>query len=644
MSTEKINPFLFLLSRFPKRPIVFASDLALTLLAVYFVLWIDSTTIFEPLPILSRITTPLCFLLCVQAVCYWSFGLYRGVWRFASMPDLMRIIKACMVAGVILILSRMLLGAGFLLPRFSLTLFCLLAICMLSGSRLTYRWYKDNRKVFKTGKKVLVIGAGSAGESILRELKRKANMDFLPVGLIDDNPAKIGLEIHGIRVLGNTSKLAAIVQEKEVELILIAIPTANTAQMRRVVNLCEQTQVPYRTLPSFNDIASGQASINSIRPVLVEDLLSRDPIQFNKQQLQASISDKVILVTGAGGSIGSELCRKIAEYTPRAMILVEHSEFNLFQIQTQLEQQFPALTLHCFLVSVTNHEAINQMMRQHKPDYVFHAAAYKHVPLLEPQIRVALDNNVFGTQIVANAAADNQVKKFILVSTDKAVNPKNVMGATKRCAEIICQCLNQTSDTRFITVRFGNVLGSTGSVVPLFKQQIANGGPVTVTHPDMERYFMTIQEAAQLITQTVTIENPSDLYVLDMGEPVKIQYLAEQMIKLSGHRPNVDIKITYSGLRPGEKINEELFYDYEKISSSDHEKIIRVQVPAINATHYMRHLTQLKRAYFSHDENLKDYLFNLASAEWDAMPIDEEVAAMPALKNIPMSLAMEYLN
>jgi|SRR5579862_1339072 len=327
------------------------------------------------------------------------------------------------------------------------------------------------------------------------------------------------------------------------------------------------------------------------------------------------------------------------------MILIEHSEFNLFQIQTELQQKFPNLALHCHLTSVTNKEMIKQIMHQYKPDYVFHAAAYKHVPLLEAQIRVAVENNIFGTQIVAMAAHENNVKKFILVSTDKAVNPNNIMGASKRCAEIICQCLDIKSQTNFITVRFGNVLGSTGSVVPLFKHQIANGGPLTITHPDMERYFMTIEEAAQLIIETVTIENPSDLYVLDMGEPVKIQYLAEQMIKLSGHRPNVDINIIYNGLRPGEKIYEELFYDNEKVSRTNHEKILRVEAPSINEKIYMKNFAHLKEAFYAHDSHLRNYLFALAAMSDSDKDIHiKNESPFPVMKKSALPLAVEFIH
>jgi FlaA1/EpsC-like NDP-sugar epimerase len=634
------NNYFKIIAEFPKSLIVFLADLFFTLLAVVMVVSINSERGVATFANSSELFSQTVSILIIQAIAYRAFGLYRGVWRFASLPDLIRIIKACFTGTIVLTLANLFQNSNHI-PKSTLPLFCLFAICLLSGARLTYRWAKDNGSGFNIGKKVLIIGAGTAGETILRELNRKANLDFYPVGLIDDDTAKRGLEIHGIRVLGTTRELSKIVQLKNVELILIAIPRATTAQMRRIVNACEQTNVTYRTLPSINDIASGITNVNNIRNVSLEDLLCRETIQFDRTPLYECIAHKKILVTGAGGSIGSELCRKIAEISPRALILVEASEYNLFKIQAELHELFPTLEVHSYLVSITHYDMINDIMAQHTPDYVFHAAAYKHVPLLEPLPRLAIENNIFGTQIVAEAAISNKVKKFILVSTDKAVNPENVMGATKRCAELLCQSLNKNTNTHFVSVRFGNVLGSTGSVIPIFREQIAKNGPVTVTHPDMERYFMTISEAASLIIQTVTLQGNSDLYVLDMGEPIKIQYLAEQMIKLSGHIPNVDIKISYSGLRPGEKLNEELFYTDENVLRLNDSKILRVEAPVMDFTNFSLHLEQLKTACLNNDSNLKEYLFALAKAKYFAT-VNEPVEARNETSFSNSQLAIEY--
>lgn len=629
--------------KFYKSFIIFLADLLSTLAAVLLVIYINHEKSIETFSNYSQFLLETIIILGVQSFTNLRLGLYRGAWRFASIPDLIRIIQACISSTLILVFLNVFLKLHTALPLSTFPLFCLFSICLLSGPRLTYRWLKDNRKFFSKGKKVLVIGAGSAGESILRELKRKSNKDLLVVGLLDDDPSKNGIEIHGIRVLGSTHDLSRIVKEKNIELILIAIPRANSSQMRRIVSLCGETGIPYRTLPSINDIASGKTNITNIRQVTVEDLLGRDPIQFDHDKIAACIKNKKILVTGAGGSIGSELCRKIAAASPESIILIDSNEYNLFKIHSELDKQFPSLTLHCYLLSVTNHEMINQVMENHRPNFVFHAAAYKHVPLLEPQTRIAIENNIFGTQIIAEAAKQNNVEIFILVSTDKAVNPTNVMGATKRCVEILCQCLNQNSNTRFTTVRFGNVLGSTGSVIPLFEEQIANGGPVTVTHPDMERFFMTITEAAQLIIQTVTLDSASDLYVLDMGEPIKIQYLAEQMIKLSGHIPDTDIQIVYTGLRPGEKINEQLFYISENVQRINDGKIMRVNVPHVNYANFMLHLNKLKRACHENNNNLKKYLFMLANLEnLDTISNNSSEIKIAPIKLLPMPLALEY--
>lgn len=603
--------FHHVLNSIPKRPVVFTSDMLLTAAAMCYACWIDSANSFHPIIIPMHTAIMLCVISIQAASCY-LFGLYRGLWRYASLHDLVRITKACVHTTCLAFILSMYINIETVLRPSTLGLFCVLAIFLLSGSRITYRWIKETKLLSRTGTRVLVIGAGDAGESILRELKRKSSKDFRPIGILDDNPAKVGLDIQGVRVLGVTHELPNIVAAKAVELILLALPTANSAQMRSVVELCESCHVPYRTLPSLKDITTGKDNITNIRQVSVEDLLCREPISFNREALSREIGHRVVLVTGAGGSIGAELCRNIAECQPSSLILIEHSEFNLFNIHNELKRNYPQLDIHCYLVSITHRDLIHHIMKMHQPEYLFHAAAYKHVPLLEPQIRVAIDNNIFGTQILAEVAVANHVKKFILVSTDKAVNPSNVMGATKRCAEMICQSLNHSSDTRFVIVRFGNVLGSAGSVVPLFKEQIAHGGPVTITHPEMERYFMTIQEAAQLIIQTATFAQPSDLYVLDMGEPIKIQYLAEQMIKLAGHKPNIDIPIIYTGLRPGEKINEELFYQHEITTQSAHDKIISVAVPSIDSQKYLWQLQQLHQVIAKPDEQLRTYLFDMA--------------------------------
>ncbi len=371
-----------------------------------------------------------------------------------------------------------------------------------------------------------------------------------------------------------------LVEDLAIDLIMLAVPTASAAEMQRLVELCERTGKPFRTVPQLQSLLSGQVTINQLRPVSIEDLLGRTPVTLDWDALRAGLADRVVLVTGAGGSIGSELCRQVVAAGPRRLVMVDNTEFNLYRLETEFAENHPSLDFSRHLLDVGDRIGVDALFKQERPQIVFHAAAYKHVPLLEDQVRAAVRNNVFGTGVVAESADRWRCERFVLISTDKAVNPANVMGATKRVAELLCQDLATRSRTRFITVRFGNVLGSAGSVVPLFQRQIERGGPVTVTDPDIERYFMTIPEACQLIMQAAVIGEGGEIFVLDMGEPVKIRYMAEQMIRLAGREPERDIAIRYIGLRPGEKRFEELFYDAEDLIATSHPKIRTARRPA----------------------------------------------------------------
>ncbi len=422
---------------------------------------------------------------------------------------------------------------------------------------------------------MIIIGAGQAGESLIRELKRTELYDL--VGLVDDNPAKNGLDVHGIQVLGSMDDLDALVVAYNVHLIFIAIPSAGSVEMRNIVEKCERCRIPFRTLPSIKALISGRVELNALREVNIEDLLGRDQVELEWKKIETNICHKRILVTGGGGSIGSELCHQLMKLNPDKLLIIDNSEFNLYMIELKLRQAFPLITIECALVSVTDRVAVRALMQKFRPEIVFHAAAFKHVPMIERQVRVGVINNIMGTKVIVEESVAISVEKFILISTDKAVNPTNVMGATKRVAEIYCQNLNLRVNTQLITVRFGNVLGSVGSVVPLFKQQIKQGGPLTLTHPDMERYFMTISEASQLILQAMANGSGGEIFVLDMGEPVKIKYLAEQMIRLSGKEPDKDIRIDYIGLRPGEKLFEELFHQSEQLVETAHEKLFKAR-------------------------------------------------------------------
>ena len=548
----------------------------------------------------------LALLYSVQIAAYYYFKIYRGLWRFSSLNDVLRILKAVSSTALFVIPLFYLTSVLAFIPRSILPLYALILTTLWCGARLTMRLLLD--KKYQTAgisvqqaKKVLIIGAGQAGESLVRDLNR-TNL-YQVLGFIDDNIAKIGLEVHGVQVLGPTSQLVKCVKHYAIDLLFIAIPSANSASMRKIVTFCDLTQIPYRTLPSLAALAEGQVNVNTLRAVNIEDLLGRDPVHLEWDKIATAILGKRIVVTGGGGSIGSELCRQIAALKPSCIAIIENSEFNLYQIEQELLQTFPKLSIKPCLISITDELAIEHLFAEFKPEILFHAAAFIHVPMLQNQIRVAVINNIMGTQVLAKASVAFEVEKFILISSDKAVNPTNIMGTTKRVAEIYCQNLNAQVETQFITVRFGNVLGSAGSVVPLFQKQLQQGGPLTVTHPDMMRYFMTIAEASQLILQAMVNGHGGEIFVLDMGEPIKISYLAEQMIRLAGKEPGHDIAIEYVGLRPGEKLYEELFHPSEELVATAHEKLFKAKFRKIEWEELTQTLRMLTAACTAHQED-----------------------------------------
>ncbi len=543
----------------------------------------------------------------VQGIVFVFFGLYRGVWRFASVPDLARIVKAVIAGTAIVAISIFFLTRLLYVPRTVFVFYGLLLPLLLGGPRFLYRLVKDREFGATLDKKALVVGAGAAGEMLVRDLLRNSPKIYHPVGFLDDDRRKLGKEIHGVRVIGTTEGLSQIVEEWAVDLILLAVPSATAQQMRRIVEKCEQSGVPFRTLPKIQDLLRGDVDIGKLREVQIDDLLGREPVSLDWQAIRSDLKGKSILVSGGGGSIGAELCRQIARLEPDALIIFEQSEFNLYSTELELRRVHPDLNLHACLGDVCDAAAVQNVFETHAPDIVFHAAAYKHVPMLEHQVREAVRNNVFGSRNVANQADRSGCETFVMISTDKAVNPHNIMGVTKRVAEIYSQTLGQRSKTRFITVRFGNVLGSAGSVIPLFQNQIAAGGPVTVTDPEVTRYFMTISEASQLILQASVMGQGGEIYVLDMGEPIKIAYLAEQLIRLSGRSPNDDIEIVFTGLRPGEKRYEELFHPDEETTDTGHAKILLAKSRDAKWDWLSEHLQTLESACsdFNEDEILR---------------------------------------
>jgi len=510
----------------------------------------------------------------VQLVSFYCFGLYRGIWRFASVPDLMRILKAVVVGALVTFLALFIWQRLEGIPRSVIVLYPILLIAGLAVPRLLYRWMKDQHLGFSSqqGKRALIIGAGRAGELLVRDLLKGGQ--YQPVAFLDDDKKKHGLEIHGVRVITGTGLFEEQVGKLNIEIVLLAMPTASAALMRKLVDQSAVVKIPCRTLPSLPELADGTVEVGTLRDIQIEDLLGREEIVLDDVQIQGFLKDKSVLVTGAGGSIGSELCRQILLYQPEKLIMLDHGEYNLYQIEGEIGRN-KVVSVVALLGDIRDESRMKWVFETYQPHIVFNAAAYKHVPLVEENPAEGIKTNVLGTCKLADITVENGCEKFVQVSTDKAVNPANVMGATKRAAEIYCQNLNdRTSRTAFITTRFGNVLGSAGSVVPLFQTQIQQGGPVTVTHPEITRYFMTIPEAVRLILQAGSMGDGGEIFVLDMGEPIKIVDLAEQMICLSGMEPEKDIKIEFTGLRPGEKLFEELFHKAESLMGTTHPKIM----------------------------------------------------------------------
>ncbi len=587
-----------------------AHDLACIPVAWFGAYWLRFNLGAIPLDLLHAAGLMLPAVMMTQAVAFWAFGLYRGVWRFASIPDLVRILKAVTV-GVLCSLLVLFLSFRLVhMPRAIFPIYTILLLTMLCGSRFVYRWYKDKRAPLgKHLQRVLIVGAGNAGESLCRDLLRK-DSQYMPVAFVDDARKHHGRDIHGIRVLGDCTSIPNVIQNQSVDLIMIALPSANAKDMRRIHAICESTNIPVHALPGINDLMSGRVTLASLRKISLEDLLGRDPIALDRALIHASLAQKRVLVSGGAGSIGSELCRQILQFAPKELVIVDNNEYHLFLLEQELLKTEPQTHIHFLLADVCDATAVHALFSKHRPEVVFHAAAFKHVPLLQHQVRAAIKNNVLGTNEMAHAACVHDVEKFILVSTDKAVNPTSLMGASKRAAELVCQRLN--AKTQFITVRFGNVLGSRGSVVETFKKQLEAGGPLTVTHPDMTRFFMTTKEACQLILQAMSLGQGRELFVLDMGEPVKIRYMAEQMIRLAGKKLDEEISVTYTGLREGEKLYEELFHKKEHLMATDHAKILIAKHRQYE-TELLNHLfEQLDKAVRdNHLSNMHKYLHAL---------------------------------
>ncbi|HET7674114.1 MAG TPA: nucleoside-diphosphate sugar epimerase/dehydratase [Gammaproteobacteria bacterium] len=578
------------------RWVVLAHDLAWVPVSIFLAYWLRFNLELPPDGFFDGMVVVMLLALPVHAVTFWVFGCYRGIWRFASVPDLIRIAKAVMLGGLATALGVALFARMHGVPRSVLILYPLLLAIGTGGTRLAYRILRDHHiKPERVDlERALIIGAGRAGELLVRDLVRHG--PFAPVAMLDDDARKQGNEIHGVRVWGRIDALDHLIPALNAQIVLVATASLPRTTLETVVQVCAENNAQCRILPGLDQLANGHVETSRLRPVTVEDLLGREPVCLDQQRVTEFLRGRRILVTGGGGSIGSELCRQLADREPELIIIVDHSEFNLYRIEQQLAARTKPVKFVKVLGDIRGASIIDGVFRRYAPQVVFHAAAYKHLPMVEDNPVEGVWNNVFGTKQVADAAVKYGATDFVFVSTDKTVNPTSIMGVTKRVAELYCQALGRRTATHFITTRFGNVLGSTGSVVPHFERQIKAGGPVTVTHADVTRYFMTIGEAVSLILQAATMGEGGEIFVLDMGEPVRIRDLAEKLIRLSGLVPGRDIEITYTGLRPGEKLHEELFYQNETLRGTMHPKLLLASCSATQWVELEAALVELKQA------------------------------------------------
>ncbi|WHH61716.1 nucleoside-diphosphate sugar epimerase/dehydratase [Petroclostridium sp. X23] len=547
----------------------------------------------------------------INVTIYYFCRLYSSLWKYASVEELFQVFVATF-AGVAASLTFGLL-LGLMLPRTVYAISWMLTFLFIGSTRLSYRVMRRLKNMSFIGtdrrKRVMVIGAGFTGSMVIKEMKSHYEGISIPVVMVDDNYDKHRSHVHGVPVKGDRTKIKELAEKYRVDEIIIAIPSATKKEMKEILEICKLTKCKLKTLPTINELINGEVDITQVRDVNIEDLLGRDPVVLNMDEICGYLKDEVVLVTGGGGSIGSELCRQIARFNPKKLLIFDIYENNAYDLQNELRYIYKdALDMEVLIGSVQDRARLEHIFDTYHPGVVFHAAAHKHVPLMEANPTEAIKNNVFGTLNTAECADKYSVKKFVLISTDKAVNPTNIMGATKRVAEMIVQNMSRHSNTEFVAVRFGNVLGSNGSVIPLFKKQIAQGGPVTITHPDITRFFMTIPEASQLVLQAGAIAKGGEIFILDMGQPVKIMDLATDLIRLSGLEPGTDIEVKVTGLRPGEKLYEELLMAEEGLTATKHEKIFVGKPIHIDHKTLVHEINALKALVFGSGEDIGEYI------------------------------------
>lgn len=581
--------------------LLLAGDIIAIMLSSFLALWLRFELVFADI---DRIFLESIYqyaginIICTIAIFY-AFHLYTSLWKYASVNELVNITLAVVISGIVNAVGMRAFQNP--VPRSYDILYTMFLLAMMIGIRFFYRFVRfmkteyfiRNRKEISN---VMVIGAGDAGAAIVKGLRLNETLKRRVCCMIDDDPAKKGKYVQGCLVVGGKKDIISAVERYGITKIIIAMPSAPKSTIKEIVDLCQHTECKIRILPGMYQLVSGEVSVSQLRDVEIGDLLGREQIKVNLNEILGYVQNKVVLVTGGGGSIGSEICRQLAGHGVKQLIIVDIYENNIYEIQQELKRKYPELDLVALIASVRNTHRIDEIMGKYRPNVVYHAAAHKHVPLMEDSPNEAIKNNVFGTYKTASAAGKHGVERFVLISTDKAVNPTNIMGASKRMCEMIVQTLDKFYPTEFVAVRFGNVLGSNGSVIPLFKKQIAEGGPVTVTHPDIIRYFMTIPEAVSLVLQAGAYAKGGEIFVLDMGEPVKIADLAKNLIRFSGFKVGEDIEIKYTGLRPGEKLYEELLMDEEGLQATDNN-LIHIGKPIdMNEAVFMKQLKELKAA------------------------------------------------
>ncbi len=562
---------------------------------------------------INEVWKALPYMLVIMLAVFWSLRLYSSLWSYAGALEMMYVVSACVIdtllsAAVILVRNW---GDMYPVPRSFYILYGLFLLILVMGCRYSYRGIRAIRTMRRNGvyqRNVLIIGAGDAGNQLIKEIKNSRFVKKRVVGVIDDDAAKIGNYIHGTKVVGDRNAILEKAQELHVHEIIVAMPSASPKQMKEILDICKETGCELKRLPGIYQLVNGEVSISKLKDVDVNDLLGREPISVDLESIMGYVSGKTIMVTGGGGSIGSELCRQIAGHHPKQLIIVDIYENTTYDIQNELKVKFPDLDLVVLIASVRNTNRMNYIFETYQPEIIYHAAAHKHVPLMEDSPNEAIKNNVLGTWKIVQAADRYHVKRFVMISTDKAVNPTNIMGASKRICEMIIQTYNRRSKTEYVAVRFGNVLGSNGSVIPLFKKQIERGGPVTVTHPDIVRYFMTIPEAVSLVLQAGAYAKGGEIFVLDMGEPVRILDLAKNLILLSGHKPDEDIPIVFTGLRPGEKLYEEMLMEEEGLQETANNLIHIGKPIEMDEECFLEQLEELKEYVVTEPEDIREWV------------------------------------